>query len=491
MKDCIMIRWLQRMIILTGLLVLVGCAQTTETPPTQGLPTAAHTPTPTSLPPIEDAPTATVKPSSATCADVDRYWANDWPAVISVLEQLRSRGESCGPQPLASKQYAAHIIYGRTLEDGGDPSGAVEQYRLALALDGTRDEAYEALTRLDALPPPTPAPCPPTAPLPPLAEENADASVFLQAEGDTLIRDGQPFTIRGVNYYSRFAQWHRFLKGFNEDAVTKELDAIREAGFNTIRIFLWYEPLFTCAPEDAVPVPEMFARLDRLLQLADARGLGVIMTLNDLPDLIYRPLYTDYARYDAQTAYIVTRYQNDPTILMWDVRNEGDLDYGVRGDEPLFPQETVMGWLAHASQIVHDNAPNHLVTAGWWGDPTITTPYVDVLSFHHWFSAEELAARIDAYRIANDKPLILQEVGYHSWAEAPQNAATPQQQAQALGAALQVAEERNLAGWLVWTAFDYIPYDAQYNFEHFFGLWDVALNPKPALEAVPLGDEAE
>jgi hypothetical protein len=437
--------------------------------------------------PPEATPTPTpAATAAATCQDIDRYWNNDWPALIHVLEELRAAEVTCGEQPLSSKQYAAHINYGQALEAAGDPGAAIDQYRLALSLDGTRSEAYEALIRLDALPPPTPYACAADEEIAPPSDEPVDPALFIQVSGDQLVTAEGAYLVRGVNYYSRFAQWHHFLTDLDLETAAQELTLISQAGLNTIRIFLWYEPLFTCAPEDAVPVPATFARLDRLLELAQERGLKVIVTLNDLPDLLYRPLYTDYPRYDAQTAYIVRRYRNDPTILAWDLRNEGDLDYGARGDVALFLQETVIDWLAHTSQVVRDNDSNHLLTAGWWGDPTITAPYVDVLSFHHWSTPVQLAQRIETYRASNDRPLLLEEVGYYSWSDTPLSAATPQQQAESLAAAVNESEVQGISGWLVWTAFDFQPYDAQYHFEHFFGLWDVNLNPKPALDALPL-----
>ena len=51
--------------------------------------------------------------------------------------------------------------------------------------------------------------------------------------------------------------------------------------------------------------------------------------------------------------------------------------------------------LAHISQLVRANDPHHLLTAGWWGDPTVISPYVDILSFHHWTDGPELQRRID------------------------------------------------------------------------------------------------
>ena len=58
-------------------------------------------------------------------------------------------------------------------------------------------------------------------------------------------------------------------------------------------------------------------------------------------------LLVDWARYDAQTTYIVRRYRNNPVILAWDLRNEGDLDWGADGRAPVATQEQVMSWLAH------------------------------------------------------------------------------------------------------------------------------------------------
>jgi endo-1,4-beta-mannosidase len=264
-----------------------------------------------------------------------------------------------------------------------------------------------------------------------------------------------------------------------------ELDLIQQAGFNTLRIFLWYEPLFTCQPEDAIPNDAAFAKVDELLQLANERDLKVIITLNDLPDLLFRPLYTDWARYDAQTTYIVRRYRHEPAILAWDLRNEGDLDYGARlGDEARFEEQVVINWLAHVSKIVKENDPYHLLTAGWWGDPTVTSDYVDILSFHHWHDPLLLRSRINSYNNAN-KPILLEEVGYHSWQDAPQDERSEASQAELLQGAIDVAEDENVAGWLIWTAFDFEPELGQVsNYEHHFGLWRSDLTPKPGLSQI-------
>jgi endo-1,4-beta-mannosidase len=286
------------------------------------------------------------------------------------------------------------------------------------------------------------------------------------------------FFIRGVNYYPRHAPWERFLIEGKLDEIAKELDLIADARLNTLRIFLWYEPLFTCTPEEAEPNPEIFAKLDTLISLASERNLHLIVTLNDLPDLHFRPLYTDWAHYDAQTAFIVNRYRDEPAILAWDLRNEADLDYGARDGSGQFERESVLAWLVHTAEIVRAKDVNHLITAGWWGDAAETAAAVDILSFHHWTDAAEMESRIDALREQSSKPILVEEVGYPSWGEGGETF-----QAETLGQVIDVAQQSQVAGWLIWTAFDFAPTSVQPGSpEYHFGLWRTNLTPKPALD---------
>ncbi|MCB8945902.1 MAG: cellulase family glycosylhydrolase, partial [Ardenticatenaceae bacterium] len=419
-----------------------------------------------------------------SCADVDAHWSNDWPSVIAALNSLIQQGQICGDEPLSSKLYAAHYNYAAVLEDGGDGETAVFHYTSAFNIDPNRAEAVNALIRMNALPEPTAIPCLSSIPPrpDPAVTEIPDAMLFVQTQGNQLFLQGQPYKVKGVNYYPRHASWHQFLTEANLVEVAAELKLIQEAGFNTLRIFLWYEPLFTCQPEDAIPNEEAFARLDDVLQLASEHNLKVIVTLNDLPDLTFRPLYTDWARYDAQTTYIVRRYRHEPAILAWDLRNEGDLDYGARADdEARFEQQIVLDWLAYTSELVRVNDPYHLLTAGWWGDPTVTSEYVDILSFHHWHDPAELPDRINKYDISS-QPILVEEIGYHSWQDAPQDQRSEEAQAALLSQAVKLIDEENVAGWLIWAAFDFVPVSGQTpSYEHCFGLWRSDLTPKPAL----------
>jgi endo-1,4-beta-mannosidase len=305
---------------------------------------------------------------------------------------------------------------------------------------------------------------------------------FVTVNEHSFSQRGKLFYLRGFNYYPRHAPWEAFLTSANMTEVAQELDLIAETGFNTLRIALWYDPLFTCKPEDAVPNADGFAKLDALIELARERNLKLIVTLNDLPDFYYRPLYTDYARYDAQTAFIVSRYRAEPAILAWDLRNEPDLDYGADGRPAVASSEAVTKWLTHVAEIVRQNDQRHLITIGWWGDATTADEIVDFLSFHHWTDATQLAQRIKALQAASSKPIVLEEVGYPV-----ENQDGEAQQARSLQNVLSSAEDGGIAGWLIWTAFDFVPPPGRASSQEFsFGLWRADLTPKPALSVLPL-----
>jgi len=205
------------------------------------------------------------------------------------------------------------------------------------------------------------------------------------------------------------------------------------------------------------------------------------VTLNDLPDFYFRPLYADYARYDAQSAFIVSRYRNEPAILAWDLRNEPDLDYGADGRPAVTSSEAVTKWLTHVAEIVRQNDQRHLVTIGWWGDATTALEIVDFLSFHHWTDATQLALRIKTLQTTSNKPIVLEEVGYAAWDQDSEA-----QQARSLQEALGAVENSDLAGWLIWTAFDFVSPSGQASSpEYFFGLWRTDLTAKPALSILP------
>lgn len=471
---------LKRFVIALYVLILgllAGCNAISSSYPQ---PTVMTTPTPAL---VETTPMPLT--TTTTCADLEANWGHNWPGVLAALEALITAGQSCGPEPLLSKKYAVHFNYAAALEEAREQNQAIAQYQAALLIDPHRAEALDALRRLAALPSPTPPAClsnAPPLPDPAQASSGGPAQFVIIQEGRLQLA-GQPFSVRGVNYYPRQAPWERFFSEADPTEMARELAAIRAAGFNTLRIFLPYQPLFTCQPEDAIPNETNFALLDTLFRLAEARDLKLIVTLNDVPDLVFRPLYTDWPHYDAQTSYIVRRYRHESALLAWDVRNGGDSDY----EDGSFEQVQVVAWLAHITALIRQHDPQHLITAGWDGDPAVTAPYVGLLSLQYWGEPDQLAGQLEAYRAQPDKPVLLLSTGHDSWAESPDAPHTEQEQAEYLGSIIRRAEAEPLAGWLIWTAFDFVPAPGQaVSAGHHFGLWRTDLSPKPALEVLPL-----
>jgi endo-1,4-beta-mannosidase len=314
---------------------------------------------------------------------------------------------------------------------------------------------------------------------------------WVRVEGDHFVEGSAIYYPQGVNYYPQRSPWRRFLTETNLDEVEREMGLLSDAGLNTIRVYLWNEALFSCPGSGAVPIPATFQRLDGIVQSASRHGIHVIMTLNDMPDLQTYPLYSNPTHTQSQTAFIVSRYRDEPAVMAWDMRNAGDIDYGSENNwQGAFSKEAVLGWLGQTQALIRSVDTNHLITAGWGKDSEATVPYVDFVSFAYWNpDMNGLRDRLTSLRSATSEPLVLSSFGYSTFEH------SEEEQAQLIGSTIQVAEEFDAAGWLLWTAFDF-PLDvtcvppacpSQDNREHHFGLWRWDLSAKPAVQSVSVG----
>jgi hypothetical protein len=314
---------------------------------------------------------------------------------------------------------------------------------------------------------------------------------WVEAGPEFLTLNGAPFLVQGINYYPSRSPWRRFLTDTSMSVVDRELDLIALAGFNTIRLYLWNDALFQCFGSGAVPQPQAFAILDGVIQRAAVRGLRVILTLNDMPDLENYPLYSNPAHTAAQTSFLVSRYAQEPAVMAWDMRNAGDIDYGIENNlDGEFSREQVVNWLADTSALIRELDGRHLLTAGWAYDSAATIPYVDFISFAHWSDdLNVLRGRLISLSNATTKPVVLTSFGYSTFEQ------SEEQQRDLIDGAVGVIEEYDAGGWVLWTGFDF-PLDAtcvepncpsQDNREHHFGLWRTDYTAKPALEAIAAG----
>lgn len=152
-------------------------------------------------------------------------------------------------------------------------------------------------------------------------EKKPEEGVYIEnKEGKfTLYRAGVPYQIKGSSGFS-------------------ELEALKEAGGNTIRIW------------DTVG-------LSSLLKKANENGIAVIVGLS-LPESRYLSFYDDQAKVDAQFNAIkktINTYKKDPALLMWCVGNE--LVFPVR---PKF--HNFYKTFNNIVELIHQDDPDHPVT---------------------------------------------------------------------------------------------------------------------------------
>ncbi|MCU0479631.1 MAG: glycoside hydrolase family 5 protein [Anaerolineae bacterium] len=309
------------------------------------------------------------------------------------------------------------------------------------------------------------------------------AGAFITIQNGQLWQTDKPYPVYGINYYPRDYPNHRFLTEMDVPAIDFELDLMRVNGLNTLRIFIRYQDLFACEADGTIPRPDNLLRLDQFIQTAGARGYKLIVVLHHDPAWDEYPLYAMPPHITAQTAYIARRYADEPIIMAYDIRDAGDTDYRQ------YRKTAVLRWLDAMRAILDEYAPNQLITATWMTDITDTIPYVDFISFGHFDDVESLRQKIAILQsVAGDKPILLSSVGYATY-EMDELA-----QREAIYRAIEAVQRNNLAGWVIWTAFDYpltaICQDpncpAADNPSNRFGIWNTSYFPKRALDAIRL-----
>jgi mannan endo-1,4-beta-mannosidase len=142
-------------------------------------------------------------------------------------------------------------------------------------------------------------------------------------------------------------------------------------------------------------------------------------------------------------------YKDDPTIMAWELMNEGNAD----------PEQLRLAWVAEMSTYVKSQDHNHLVGSGDAGQnggssrnlqDDLSIPTLDYGTWHGYplyvkMTPEEFDNRIRQFcDVAPDyqKPVLLEEFGY---------ARSNSNQADVYSQWLHtLSQDRNCAGWLVW-----------------------------------------
>jgi len=442
-------------------------------------------PDPASLSVVTAVPTLDANDPTTLCQIAKDYENRNWPLTIQALEALyRLRVVCKDREAIDSRLYTAYLAYGTGLEQQGEHEAALRAYQTALQYNSLGQEAAVRLERLQVV---TPAPletCDSASQsAQTLAQYVPSNGSFVRIQETSFVLENARYPVYGVNYYPREYPFGRFLTQTPLNVVAAEMDIMRSAGINTLRIFLRYEDLFLCPGSGAIPNVDSFTRLDGMFAMAAQKQLRLIVVLNQDADLVRYPLYDNPPHIAAQTQFLVERYRSEAALLAWDLRDRGDQDY-LSG---LFTREKVLTWLAETARLIHRTDPNHPLTAGWWEDSWVTEPLVDFVSFQFYGEYEPFRQTMALVRDnVPRKPILLTSIGYstHLLDEIAQR--------NLLYQSLEEVSSNRLAGWVIYLAFDF-PRDVtciapacpgEERDINRYGLWNTSYFPKLAVDGV-------
>lgn len=244
---------------------------------------------------------------------------------------------------------------------------------------------------------------------------------------------GVPFDARldGVNVTSA-ASFDPTWRSFDAQIGARELDLAVGYGFDSVRVFV-AGPEFGEIDVEAV---------DRFLDLAAERDLGVVVTLFD------GSADHSVTRWGDDRAYlraIVEPLAGHPAIVLWDVKNEPDLD-----DERSGGAAVVDAWVERTIAGVRAIDGTTPITVGWSnpGDAARAANVVDVVSFHHFAAPDELRDGLAVLGEVVDRPILVSEYGRPEYVGVIRGA-QPAAQAERV-AELRTAASAAGAGSMVW-----------------------------------------
>ena len=261
----------------------------------------------------------------------------------------------------------------------------------------------------------------------------------------SLMVEGKPFTIKGMNYYPQDYPWLEMWENFDSLHLKEDFDFIRETGFNTLRVFLPYS-LFG-GPQVS---GELLSKFRFMLDQAEKADLKVIVTLFDF-FLGYE--VTEWSLSDRHLEQVVTALSDHPALIAWDIKNEPDLDFDRIGERE------VIQWLEFIAKRLRYYDAYTPITIGW-SQPeraSLLMDQLDFLSFHFYRDPVELRAflRHPDQNHLFTKPLFLGETGMHSfhawWFPFGK---TEDEQYEFYDQVLAITKEHQL-DYAVWTLYDF------------------------------------
>lgn len=246
----------------------------------------------------------------------------------------------------------------------------------------------------------------------------------------------------GLNYYPASASWADFWNVFPQDEIEADLEKAKDLNVNSLRIFLTHNYFDAADTSD-----EALSKLEAFLNMCEAKGLSVLVTLFDL-----RPDYT-LSNWEADITHIdrvLSRIAAHKTVLGIDLKNQADLDFEHWG------QDRVEAWLTVMARHIQTYYPHLPVTTGWSKAENATrlNAVFDFVTYHEYENPKELDKRLREVRAAiGDKPVMITELGSTIWHPPFIKSLRESKQAVRLRRQLNQASQAN--GVFVWTLNDF------------------------------------
>jgi len=296
------------------------------------------------------------------------------------------------------------------------------------------------------------------------------ATSFVTRNGQKLLLNGQPFRFIGVNRFNLLTTdtpYHGCEEGWSQQNLDAYFAEMQSLHITALRF--WAFQSFTENGTD-------FSRFDYLVSLAQKYHIFLIPVLeNQWPDCTqgdykyntwyqsgYLSPYGNYQlSYKDYVSLVITRYKDNPYILMWQLMNEAESKNENNNPDP----EALYNFALDMSAYVKSIDANHLVSLGTIGenqpgtdDTNYTNLYsistIDILEIHdYWQEATPLPSFI-VQHIADaatlDKPIFIGEAGIQTGC-AQRNCYSLQQRAILFQAKMDAFFGDNGNGYLIWS----------------------------------------
>jgi len=284
---------------------------------------------------------------------------------------------------------------------------------------------------------------------------------------------GQPFVVRGVNYFQIQDGRDRAVDPayFDADGTAADFALLASLGYNTVRIFL---DSCGCIAEAKGLRADTLDVIAEIMGLAAEHGLVLILTSNDLPDeggfrMISNQANSEHfpgyrntdlltaAGHEAMRTYwdellgeLVERRAAFEAVLGWSILNEqwtftdmpplslaagtvkaatGSYDMSLPDNRRAMVVDSVRAMIAAISEVIRSHDPHGLVTMGfftpqfpnptgiggtWYVDtaPLVVDSDLDFFDFHA-YPGQDLSIELMAENFGVDdrKPVVMGEVG--------------------------------------------------------------------------------